>query len=50
MEIETDSPEFEQTRRGILGMLVRRYPALRVPEAAGTDESAGARDIPRRSC
>jgi NADH dehydrogenase/NADH:ubiquinone oxidoreductase subunit G len=27
MEIETETPELEQTRRGILEMLVRRYPA-----------------------
>ena len=27
MEIESDTPELEQTRRGILEMLVRRYPA-----------------------
>ena len=27
MEIETDTPELEQTRRGILDMLVRHYPA-----------------------
>ena len=27
MEIDTDTPELEQTRRGILEMLVHRYPA-----------------------
>jgi formate dehydrogenase major subunit len=35
MEIETDTPELEQTRRGILDMLVRHYPAhaiQRVPD------------------
>ena len=30
MEIVTDSPELEQTRRGILEMLVRRYPSTAI--------------------